>query len=206
MSLPTRIRREDLESWLSERLLFFGGCTELAAASHEGFVHESDAGDLRAAFHLIVWELDESGAKASIVDVREQEVYVVPDGYRDEPARLRAFLDAWAAVMPEVLAHVDAGLDLMPHDLVIFTPPGSRARRDGRRLSARPFRQESLRSFRGRSASPGTICRGRARLSRGGEAWRGARGATPRAWPRPAAEHRAAGHREGGRGASTDDV
>jgi hypothetical protein len=122
VSLPTRIRREDLESWLSERLPFFGGCTELAAASHEGFVHESDAGDLRAAFHLIVWELDESGAKASIVDVREQEIYVVPDGYRDEPARLRAFLDAWAAVMPEVLAHVDAGLYLMPHDLAIFTP------------------------------------------------------------------------------------
>ncbi len=122
MSDLTRTSCEDLAGWLAERLPLFGGCTELAMALGEGFVRENAAGDLRVTFQLFVWQVDEKGAKASIIDIREQEVYVVPAPCRDEPARLRAFLDAWAALMPEVLASLDASANLMPHEIVLFSP------------------------------------------------------------------------------------
>jgi hypothetical protein len=102
-----------------------GGAAHLEAASWPDvdFVAETRHGGLSALFRLVVWDVDEASGQQSIRDIKEQQVYLVDSSHRDEPERVRAFVEAWASIMPDVLARLGSDVDcLMPHDLINFSP------------------------------------------------------------------------------------
>ncbi len=122
MSATALLRAEDLAAWLEAQLPLGSGRFQLApgASPDEGLVFENEQGGLSAVIRLIVW--DDDGESRSVRDVREQHVVLVPAALRDEPERVRTFVGAWAALMPEVLERLgDEAQLMMPHELVDFS-------------------------------------------------------------------------------------
>lgn len=123
---PTLLDPADLAAWLEERLPQYGGRAELGrgvADDGDGFVYENARGSLVAVVRLISWDLDEAGERRSIRDIREQHVFLIDPAQRDEPGRVRVFVEAWASIMPGVLAALgDSVAMVMPHELVNFGP------------------------------------------------------------------------------------
>lgn len=118
---------DDLAAWLAERFPLQGGAVhlELAADDEGRSVYENEKGSLVVVLRLLVWDLDAAGERQSIRDIKEQHVYLVGPDTRDEPERVRVFVEAWASIMPEVLAALgDASDYVMPHELVNFSPLG----------------------------------------------------------------------------------
>ena len=120
------LRPEELAAWFEELLPVRGGAVALEAApqgGEEGCVIEDARGGLAVVFRLVVYELNDDGEIDRIRDIKEQQIFVVGAEHRDEPGRVRAFVEAWASIMPEVLGRLGDEVDtLMPHDLVNFSP------------------------------------------------------------------------------------
>lgn len=53
-------------------------------------------GHLRATFRTVTWDVD--GEARSIRDVKEQDVFLLAEDYRDDP-RLPAYVEGWAAAL-----------------------------------------------------------------------------------------------------------
>lgn len=85
-------------------------------------VIEREDGALSVTLRLIRYDIVErDGAEEMTVrDIKEQEISLVPLAHRDEPERVRAYLEGWAAAVSEVLAGwSDAQAErTMPYDLV----------------------------------------------------------------------------------------
>jgi hypothetical protein len=119
------LRPEELAAWLEELLPVRGGAVALEAAPQgdAGCVVEDARGGLSAVFRLVVYDRSDEGEIDRIRDIKEQQIFVVGAEHRDEPGRVRAFVEAWASLMPEVLGRLGDDADvLMPYDLVNFSP------------------------------------------------------------------------------------
>jgi hypothetical protein len=119
------LRLEELSTWFAELLPVRGGRVELQAAlqGDGSCVVEGAEGGLSAIFHLVVYEQGEGGGRYNIVSIKEQPVFVVGAEHRDEPERVRAFIEAWVSIMPEVLGRIgDEAETIIPSDLVDFSP------------------------------------------------------------------------------------
>lgn len=77
--------------------------------------------NLIAVLQLFIYDVDEATGERRIRDIKEQEVYFVPESCRDSRARVAAYVRAWAAVLEEVLTPLGDAEVLswsMPHELV----------------------------------------------------------------------------------------
>jgi hypothetical protein len=125
--VPATLAPADLAAWLEERFPLRGGrvSIELVADDQDRLVYENEKGTLVAILRLINWDVDAAGERQTVRDIKEQHVYLLGPDARDEPERVRVFVEAWTSIMPEVLAALDeAGDYLMPHELVDFSPLG----------------------------------------------------------------------------------
>lgn len=77
--------------------------------------------NLFAVLQLILWDLDAATGTRTVRDIKEQEVYFVPESCRDSRARVAAYVRAWTAVLEETLTALGDAEALawsMPHELV----------------------------------------------------------------------------------------
>jgi hypothetical protein len=113
---------DELAGWLRARLPVRAGRLALATVDEgEGpGVTEGKGGDLVGVVRLLVYYEADGG---ELADVKEQQLTLVPAHRRAAPARVRAFVEAWADVMPAALERFEPMAEtVMPYDLVTFDP------------------------------------------------------------------------------------
>lgn len=112
-----RLGPVELLHLLSAALPVRGEISELMLAAPYGgqpSVEETASADLRATLQLISWDVSEG--QRQIRDVKEQQLWLVPAGARDDGDRVKAYLLGWAAALRTLFVDLDVS-ELMPHDL-----------------------------------------------------------------------------------------
>jgi hypothetical protein len=113
----------ELHALLCELFPVRVGYRELALVpAPEGTVAERPDGALHATFRLIAWEpgpWGESGAHAAhaILDLKEQELMVIPSAARSRRTRVHRFLRGWTSALREVLDGTAQLAPILPHEL-----------------------------------------------------------------------------------------
>jgi hypothetical protein len=74
-----------------------------------------DKKEMKFVLRLIVFDLE--GEKATVRDIKEQEVYFGETPFREHRARFAAFLDGWTRALRAFFAATGTVETLMPHDL-----------------------------------------------------------------------------------------